>query len=95
MARSDDDLRGMLADLETNLVERKESPFTTDRIAQAVCAYANDLPGYGTSGVVFVSATDDGAGLQIARAAAERNGNPPAEFDVDASYIGLALRRTP
>lgn len=36
-----------------------------------------------------------GAGLQIARAAAERNGNPPAEFDVDASYIGLALRRTP
>ncbi|MCA1671672.1 MAG: hypothetical protein LC799_05540 [Actinobacteria bacterium] len=45
MARSDDDLGGMLADLETDLVERKESASATDKIAQAICAYANDLPG--------------------------------------------------
>lgn len=36
-----------------------------------------------------------GAGLQVARAAAARNGNPLIEFDVDASFIGLTLRRTP
>jgi ATP-dependent DNA helicase RecG len=60
MARSDDDLRALLADLESDLVERKESATSTDRIAQAICAYANDLPGHGRSGVVFVGATDDG-----------------------------------
>ncbi|MCA1670807.1 MAG: putative DNA binding domain-containing protein [Actinobacteria bacterium] len=67
MARSDDDLGGMLADLETDLVERKESASATDKIAQAICAYANDLPGYHTSGVVFVGATDDGrpSGLAV------------------------------
>jgi len=67
MARSDDDLRGMLADLESDLVERKESTSATDKIAQAICAYANDLPGYDTSGVVFVGAIDDGrpSGLAI------------------------------
>jgi ATP-dependent DNA helicase RecG len=36
-----------------------------------------------------------GAGLQLARAAADRNGNPPIEFEVDTSYIGLTLRRIP
>jgi hypothetical protein len=67
MARSDDDLRGMLADLESDLVERKESTSATDKIAEAICAYSNDLPGYHTSGVVFVGATDDGrpSGLAV------------------------------
>lgn len=60
MARPDDNLRALLADLESDLVERKESASGTDKIAQAICAYANDLPGYGHSGVVFVGATDDG-----------------------------------
>jgi len=67
MARSDDELRVLLADLESDLVERKESASATDKIAQAICAYANDLPGYGRSGVVFIGATDDGqpSGLAI------------------------------
>lgn len=67
MARSDDDLRALLADLESDLVERKESATGIDRIAQAICAYSNDLPGHRRSGVVFVGATDDGrpSGLHI------------------------------
>jgi ATP-dependent DNA helicase RecG len=67
MGRSDDDLRALLADLELDLVERKEFAADTDKIAQVICAYANDLPGYETSGVVFVGATDDGhpSGLAI------------------------------
>lgn len=67
MARSDDDLRLLLADLESDLVERKESASASDKIAQAICAYSNDLPGYAVSGVVFVGATDDGQprGLDI------------------------------
>lgn len=67
MARSDGDLCALLTTLESDLVERKESATLTDKIAQAICAYANDLPGYGSSGVVFVGATDDGrpSGLAV------------------------------
>lgn len=36
-----------------------------------------------------------GAGLPIARDAAERNGNPTIEFAVDSAYIGMTLRRAP
>ena len=57
-----------MADLESELVERKESlrkaPAGKDgpieRIRQAVCAFANDLPGHGRQGVVFVGVQDDG-----------------------------------
>lgn len=56
----------MLADLENDLAERKESAGATDKIAQAICAYANDLPGYGASGVVFVGATDEGRASGLA-----------------------------
>ncbi|MGI8814954.1 MAG: ATP-binding protein [Pseudonocardia sp.] len=67
MARSDDDLRALLADLESDQVERKQSASDTDRIAEAICAFANDLPGYRSSGMAFVGATDDGhlSGLSI------------------------------
>ncbi|MDQ2708151.1 MAG: ATP-binding protein [Actinomycetota bacterium] len=67
MARSDDDLRALLADLESDQVERKQSASDTGRIAEAICAFANDLPGYRSSGMVFVGATDDGhpSGLSI------------------------------
>ncbi len=68
MARTDAELVRLLADLETDQVERKESlGGGTDRILQAICAYSNDLPDRGTGGVIFVGATDDGrpSGLPI------------------------------
>ncbi|MGL4746021.1 MAG: ATP-binding protein [Dermatophilaceae bacterium] len=69
MARSDDELRQMLIDLESEQVERKESltSSTKDRVYQAVCAFANDLPGHQSSGVMFIGARDDGhaSGLPI------------------------------
>lgn len=66
---SDADLERMLADLESERAERKESfkgdSPTTAR--EAVCAFANDLPGQGQPGVVFIGARDDGrpSGLAI------------------------------
>ena len=69
LAYSDDELEIMLADIESDLVERKESLAGDARktIRQAVCAMANDLPGHGQPGVVFVGATDKGTptGLEI------------------------------
>ena len=62
-------LEAMLADLESDLVERKESLRGDNprKIRQAVCAFANDLPDHRRPGVVFVGADDAGApvGLDI------------------------------
>ena len=52
----------MLTDLESDLVERKESlqGDAPTKIRQAVCGFANDLPDHQRPGVVFVGADDDG-----------------------------------
>ncbi len=59
----------MLTDLESDLVERKESMQgdAPTKIRQAVCAFANDLPDHRRPGVIFVGADDDGnpTGLRI------------------------------
>ena len=57
----DGELALLLRDLESDRVERKESFADTGRIRQAVCAFANDMPDHGMSGVVFVGARDDGS----------------------------------
>ena len=60
------ELEAMMADLESELVERKEA-VQAKEIRQAVCAFANDLSDYRCPGVVFVGARDDGTptGLKI------------------------------
>lgn len=67
---SDQALLDLLDDIESDRAERKES-FTrgnvSDKARQAVCAFANDLPGYSEPGVLFIGAKDDGSpsGLDI------------------------------
>ena len=56
---SDAELEQLLGDLESDLVERKESlrgdaPVT---VREAICAFANDLPNHRRAGVVFVGAS--------------------------------------
>jgi ATP-dependent DNA helicase RecG len=84
----------MLRDLESDLVERKASlkgdASTTSR--GAVCAFANDLPGHGRPGVLFVGANDDGTSskldvtdeLLLTLAAMKNDGNivPPPSLTV-------------
>ncbi|MEI8180540.1 ATP-binding protein [Aestuariivirga sp.] len=58
----DDELEAMLADSESDRAERKES-FNGDapeKVRQAVCAFANDLPGHGRPGVAFIGVRNDG-----------------------------------
>lgn len=65
---SDQELEQMLIDLESDLVERKET-FRGDapaKVREAVCAFANDLPDHRRSGVVFVGARDDGTPSRLA-----------------------------
>ena len=66
---SDIELEAMLADLESDLVERKESwqGDSLRKTRQAVCAFANDLSDHRRPGIVFVGANDAGrpTGLEI------------------------------
>ena len=69
MRLSDDELEALLADIESDRAERKES-FKGDapeKVRQAVCAFANDLPGHRKPGVAFIGVKDNGtpAGLAI------------------------------
>jgi ATP-dependent DNA helicase RecG len=67
MALSEDELAALLADMESDRVERKESASDKDKLSQSICAFANDLPAHRKPGVLFVGVRDDGqhAGLAI------------------------------
>ena len=56
-----DDLAALALDLENYHVERKRSMSDKSKIEEAVCAFANDLPGSGRTGVLIVGVEDDGA----------------------------------
>jgi ATP-dependent DNA helicase RecG len=58
---SDDELQSLMRDLESDRVERKASLSDFDRICEAVCAFANDLPAHGRPGVIFIGVHDDGS----------------------------------
>jgi len=61
------ELEELLADLESDRVERKESPSDCGAIRQAICAFANDMPNHRKPGVIFCGVRDDGncAGLAV------------------------------
>lgn len=57
------ELRALMADTESELVERKSVLAGTarERIREAICAFANDVQGHGRPGVVFLGLEDDGS----------------------------------
>lgn len=59
---TDSELDTLLGQPESDRAERKRAwaGDAADRVRQAVCAFANDLPGHGLPGVVFIGAEDDG-----------------------------------
>ncbi len=69
MEYTDQELEALLNDIESDIVERKESwkGDSPDSGRIAICAFANDLPDYRKPGVLFVGVKNDGvpSGLQI------------------------------
>lgn len=64
---STEQLECMLSDIESDLVERKES-FKGDApntVREAVCAFANDLPNHDCPGVVFIGVRDNGQAADL------------------------------
>jgi ATP-dependent DNA helicase RecG len=65
MSYTDAEIEGMLNDLESDLVERKRSGADRKGIRRNICAFANDLPGHGRPGLIFVGVEDDGTCANI------------------------------
>src|ERR1017187_1350979 len=59
---TDAELERLLDDLESDRVERKQTLSDADRICEAICAFANDMPNHQLPGLVFIGAKDDGSG---------------------------------
>lgn len=57
---NDQELLEVLTDIESDRVERKASLAEPDRIREAICAFANDMPNHRLPGVVFVGVNDNG-----------------------------------
>ncbi len=66
---TDAQLLQLLTDLESDRVERKSAWMgnAPDECRQALCAFANDLPGHGEANprVIFVGINDDGSASNI------------------------------
>jgi len=58
---TDDELKRLLVDIESDRVERKESDSASTKIREAVCAFANDMPNNAEAGVIFIGVKDDGS----------------------------------
>lgn len=54
-----------MRDKESDRVEWKASLSDPDKIRQAICAFANDLPNYGLPGVIFIGIHDDGSSANL------------------------------
>lgn len=57
---TDSELTELLLDSESDRVERKQSLGDAEKLREAICAYANDLPDHRKPGVIFVGVKDDG-----------------------------------
>ena len=55
-----EEIRALLNDLESDRVERTISTTNTDKFGQAICAFANDLPDNRLPGYLFLGVDDDG-----------------------------------
>ena len=62
-----DQLSVLLSDLELDRVERTSSTKDTDKFGEAICAFANDLPGHRQPGYLLIGVRDDGqrSGLKV------------------------------
>lgn len=67
MALRADEIRPLLNDIENDRIERTISITNTDKFGQAICAFANDLPGHRQPGYLFLGVADDGTvkGLNV------------------------------
>ncbi len=95
---SSEPLEALLVDLESDRVERTRAANNTDKLGEAICAFANDLPGHQQPGFLIIGVDDEGrpTGLPITDqllqnlAAIRSDGNllPQPSLTVDKVAVG-------
>lgn len=67
---TEDQLSKLMADIESDAVERTVSTTNTDKFAEAICAFANDLPNHRRPGYLLIGVKDNGslAGIHVSDA---------------------------
>ncbi|MEA1934993.1 MAG: ATP-binding protein [Thermodesulfobacteriota bacterium] len=61
---TDEQIKVLLEDIESDNVERTISTNKTDKFCQAICSFANDMPGHGKPGYLFIGADDKTGGIK-------------------------------
>jgi len=92
------ELESLLSDLESDRVERKESDADGNKIRQAICAFANDLPDHRKPGVIFIGARDNASSsdlqitekllLKLSQMRDDGNIVPLPSMTVQKAYLG-------
>ena len=59
-------VRELMGQLEADWIERTRSPDKKDKLAEAICAFANDFPNHGHPGYVLIG-VDDRTGLAVGK----------------------------
>ena len=54
------ELTHLLADIESDRIERTISVNDIEKFSEAICAFANDMPNSGKPGYLFIGARPDG-----------------------------------
>jgi ATP-dependent DNA helicase RecG len=68
---TESELLALMADLESFRVERTISTTDTDKFREAICSFANDMPGSGLSGYLLIG-VDDRTGQPCGLTATDR-----------------------
>lgn len=55
---TNEEIKALLKDTEADNVERTVSTNKSDKFCEAICAFANDMPGHGKPGYLFIGAED-------------------------------------
>ena len=58
---TDVQLKQLLADMESDRIERTKSVTDTDKFCQAICAFANDMPNHREPGYLIIGVDNNGA----------------------------------
>lgn len=58
---TEDQLMGLLSNMEADHIERTVSVSDTDKFCQAICAFANDLPNHRQPGYLLIGVKDNGS----------------------------------
>lgn len=71
-----EELTALMADLESDRIERTESTNKTDKFCQAICAFANDLPNHRQPGYLVIGVDKHGkpTGIEITEQLLEKLG---------------------